>query len=62
MFREWLAAEFHRLRLVEEWPESPRKDATLQAVRSSISRLLGDRRAIPVGTTLSFEGHAPGSI
>src|ERR1019366_41930 len=54
MFREWLAAEFHRLRVVEEGPESPRKDATLRAVRSNISRLLGDRRATPIGTTLRF--------
>jgi len=34
-----LAAEHSRLHLVGTWPDSPRKQALMQAIRSSIARL-----------------------
>ena len=39
---QWLAAEHHRLHLVEEWPEGPRKYATLAAIRSTLAGLSRD--------------------
>ena len=39
MGREWLAIEHYRLHSVEGWPESPRKDKALAAIRSSLASL-----------------------
>ena len=39
MGREWLAMEHYRLHSVEAWPESPRKDKALVAIRSSLAGL-----------------------
>jgi hypothetical protein len=36
---EWIAAEHHRLHLVEDWPESPHKTAALAAIQSSLQSL-----------------------
>jgi hypothetical protein len=36
---EWIVVEHHRLHLVEAWPHSARKDATLAAIYSSLSSL-----------------------
>jgi len=39
MISEWIAVEHYRLHLVEKWPHSPRKDATLAAIHSTLSSL-----------------------
>ena len=39
---QWIASEHHRLHTVEGWPESPYKDATLRAIRSSMASLAQD--------------------
>jgi len=39
MGRQWLAMEHYRLHSVEAWPESPRKDKALAAIRSSLAGL-----------------------
>ena len=36
MQRQWIAMEHYRLHSVEEWPDSPRKQATLTAIRSTL--------------------------
>ena len=51
MHRNWLAIEHHRLHSVEEWPNGPRKEAVLHAIRSSIasvSRKLDSGETLPV--------------
>mgnify|MGYP001544346772 CR=1 FL=1 len=35
----WISMEHYRLHLVEEWPDSPYKQATLAAIRSAIGSL-----------------------
>jgi hypothetical protein len=40
MHAEWIATEHHRLHLIEEWPESPRKAVALSAIQSSLQSLL----------------------
>jgi hypothetical protein len=39
MHLEWFATEHYRLHRVEEWPDSPRKEAALGAIRSSLASL-----------------------
>src|SRR5579871_496878 len=41
----WLAAEHHRLHHVEQWPDSPRKQAVVRAIRSTLESLSRHRRA-----------------
>jgi hypothetical protein len=40
MHAEWIAAEHHRLHIVEEWPEGPHKEVALAAIQSSLHSLL----------------------
>jgi hypothetical protein len=40
MYAEWIAAEHHRLHLIEEWPDGPRKEVALSAIQSSLQSLL----------------------
>src|SRR5260370_28180350 len=40
MHSEWIAAEHHRLHIIEEWPESPHKKVALAAIQSSLHSLL----------------------
>lgn len=40
MHSEWLAFEHYRLLVIEEWPDGPRRDAALAAVRLTIDSLL----------------------
>ncbi len=35
----WLAAEHHRLHNVEQWPDSPRKQAVIGAIQSTLDSL-----------------------
>jgi hypothetical protein len=42
--RDWIAAEHHRLHIVEEWTQGPRKQAAFFAIESS---LLGLARCLP---------------
>ena len=42
MGRQWLAMEHYRLHSVEAWPESPRKDAAVAAIRSKLDSLARD--------------------
>jgi hypothetical protein len=44
---EWIATEHHRLHVIEQWPESPLKEAALAATRSTLESLL---RRQPVAT------------
>jgi hypothetical protein len=46
MDREWLAGEHHRIHVMEQWPDGPRKEAGLAAARSALEGLEG---AMPVG-------------
>jgi hypothetical protein len=39
MISNWIAMEYHRLHVVEKWPDSPRKEANLAAIRSSLASL-----------------------
>jgi hypothetical protein len=43
MYEAWLAAEHSRRHLIEQWPDGPRKEASLAAARSAMDGLL--RRA-----------------
>lgn len=36
---QWLAMEHYRLHSVEAWPDSPRKEGLLRAIRSTIQSL-----------------------
>jgi hypothetical protein len=36
---DWLASEHHRLHHVEQWPDGPRKQAVIGAIRSSLDSL-----------------------
>jgi hypothetical protein len=39
MLSHWIAVEHYRLHLVERWPDSPHKDATLAAIYSTLAAL-----------------------
>ena len=39
---QWITAEHHRLHIVEGWPESPYKEATLGAIHSALRSLAQD--------------------
>ena len=39
---QWIASEHHRLHTVEAWPDSPYKEATLRAIRSTLASLEND--------------------
>jgi len=39
MISDWIAMEHHRLHLIEKWPDSPRKEANLAAIRSTLASL-----------------------
>jgi len=41
-YREWIQVEHYRFHLVEDWAESPYKEATLAAIRSSLQSLQSD--------------------
>ena len=45
MLSNWIAAEHYRLHLVERWPDSPHKQATLAAVYSTLASLEQDSRS-----------------
>jgi hypothetical protein len=45
MLSNWIAVEHYRLHLVERWPNSPRKEATLAAVYSALASLDQDARS-----------------
>ncbi len=36
---QWLAMEHYRLHLIEEWPDGPKKEGALAAIRSSLDSL-----------------------
>jgi len=39
MRKEWIAMEHYRMHSVEDWPDGPKKDAALAAIRSSLASL-----------------------
>jgi len=41
---EWIALEHHRLHTVEEWADSPHKEAALAAIQATIQSLLRIQR------------------
>jgi hypothetical protein len=45
MLSNWIAVEHYRLHLVERWPNSPHKEATLAAVYSALASLERDSRS-----------------
>ena len=44
MLPEWIAVEHYRLHIVEDWPDSPSRVATLAGIRSSLASLSRDPR------------------
>lgn len=42
MHFQWFNTEHHRLHVVEEWPDSPHKQAALAAIRSKLASLARD--------------------
>ena len=48
---QWFKTEHHRLHVIEEWPDSPQKQAALAAVRSKLASLA---RNLPSGPESSF--------
>ena len=44
MYAQWIATEYHRLHIIEEWPEGPHKEVALAAIHSSLHSLLQNRR------------------
>lgn len=49
MHFQWFTTEHHRLHVVEEWPDSPHKEAALAAIRSKLASLA---RNLPSGSHL----------
>ncbi len=49
MHFQWFKTEHHRLHIVEEWPDSPQKEAALAAIRSKLTSLA---RNLPPGSHL----------
>jgi len=47
MHFQWFKTEHHRLHVVEEWPDSPQKQAALAAIRSKLASLA---RNLPSGS------------
>jgi hypothetical protein len=45
MLSQWVAVEHYRLHLVERWPDSPHKEATLAAIYSTLASLRQDSRS-----------------
>ncbi len=41
MYPQWIAIEHHLMHVIETWPDGPRKDAGLAAVRSALDALEG---------------------
>ncbi|HUJ50269.1 MAG TPA: hypothetical protein VLW25_08715 [Bryobacteraceae bacterium] len=39
MHFQWFTTEHHRLHIIEEWPDSPHKEAALAAIRSKLASL-----------------------
>jgi hypothetical protein len=39
MHRQWIAMEHYRLHCVEQWPDSPYKQAVFEAIHSALERL-----------------------
>jgi hypothetical protein len=39
MHFQWFKTEHHRLHVVEEWPDSPHKQAALASIRSKLASL-----------------------
>jgi len=48
MLSHWIAVEHYRLHLVERWPDSPHKEATLAAIHYTLASLGQDSRPAPV--------------
>lgn len=55
MYVEWIATEYHRLHIIEEWPEGPRNKVALAAIHSCVTqpvakpptrRTIGDMRGL----------------
>jgi hypothetical protein len=42
----WLACEHYRLHVVEQWPDSPRKQAVIEAIQSTLDSLSRDPRTV----------------
>jgi hypothetical protein len=40
MYSQWFKTEHDRLHVVEAWPEGPRKEVVLAAIRSSLQSLV----------------------
>lgn len=46
MQRDWIAFEYYRLELVQQWPNSPYKEAALNAIRSALASLTSEPSAV----------------
>ena len=49
MYSQWIGMEHYRMHLFEAWPDGPRKEANLAAVRSALKAL---EQAAPVAAPL----------
>ena len=47
MHFQWFRTEHHRLHVIEEWPDSPQKQAALAPIRSKLASLA---RYLPSGS------------
>lgn len=72
MYPQWIAMEHYRMHVIETWPDGPRKNAGLAAVRSALNALesappatappfvcdvcAARRRVVPI---FEFRPHAP---
>lgn len=54
MNSQWMNMEHYRLHCVEQWPDSPHKDATLAGIRTALERLSWGPRGMDVAQHCSI--------
>ena len=59
---EWIAVEHYRLHSVERLPDGPYKRATLEAIHSSLGRLMGSVTGTPDCNICFNRRNVPGVI
>jgi len=62
MRRQWIATEHYRLHIVEGWPDSPYKEATLRGIRSALASLGNDPSIIPACPICSSRRRVSGVV
>ena len=60
MRNEWMAMERYRIRVMELWPDGPRKEAGIASARSSLQALAGGMSGgAPVACVTYTRGRPP---